>query len=132
MAVTQHRRTGDPHAGLTSAEAARRLASGGRNEVGEGGGHHWAGILASQFRTPLVLVLVIAALVSRLLGERVEALVILLIVSLNALLGFIQEYRGERAVRALRRYVKRSARVHRDGRAVEIPAKQPFFWRFDL
>ena len=70
----------------------------------------------------LIIVLILAALISRILGEATEALVILAIVALNALLGFVQEYRAERAVRALRGLITRTARVWRDGKVVEIAA----------
>jgi len=110
--------------GLTSVEASRRLAADGPNEVAGGGQRHGLRILLAQLRSPLVLVLVLASLVSRLLGERVEALVILLIVALNAALGFVQEYRAERTLRSLRRYLTPTARVRRDGRIVELPAAE--------
>ena len=86
------------------------------------GGRSWARILGAQFATPLVLLLVAAAVIARAVGEPVDATVILLVVVLNAILGFVQEYRADRAVRALRRYVTRTARVRRDGVVQEIPA----------
>jgi Mg2+-importing ATPase len=79
-------------------------------------------VLRAQLASPLPLVLVAAALISRLLGERVDAAVILGIVVLNAALGFFQEHRAERALRDLRRYVTRTARVRRDGTLAELPA----------
>jgi Mg2+-importing ATPase len=109
--------------GLTTEAAARRLASDGPNAIGTERGRHWLGILAGQFRSPLVLVLVAAAGISHLLGERVETGVILAIVAINALLGFVQEYRAEHAVRLLRRLVTRTARVVRDGRPQTVPAE---------
>jgi Mg2+-importing ATPase len=81
-------------------------------------------ILRRQVESPLVLVLVGVAIVSRLLGESVEAVVILLVVVLNGLLGFVQEYRAERALEALRRFVTRMARVRRGSATIEIPAAQ--------
>ncbi|HEU5042424.1 MAG TPA: HAD-IC family P-type ATPase, partial [Gemmatimonadales bacterium] len=113
-----------PPAGLTAEEAARRLARDGPNEVGGDRGRTWPAILAAQFASPLILVLIAAAGLSRLLGERIEATVILLIVLVNAGLGFAQEYRAERAVRALRALVSRTARVRRDGLTREIPARE--------
>jgi magnesium-transporting ATPase (P-type) len=72
-----------PPTGLSADEAARRLAAEGPNTVGIERGRHWAGILAAQFRSPLVLVLVAAAAISHLLGERVETGVILALVAVN-------------------------------------------------
>lgn len=113
-----------PDTGLSSEEAARRLVSQGRNELPRPGERQAARILLAQFASPLVLVLILAAVVSRVLGERTEAAVILCIVALNAGLGFMQEYRAERAVRALRRLVTRTARVRRDGVVAEIDAAE--------
>lgn len=110
--------------GLTSEEAARRLAQDGPNEVARGHTRPALRILRGQLASPLVLVLVGVAVVARLLGETVEATVIVLVVALNALLGFAQEYRAERALQALRRFVTRTARVRRDGRTLEIPAAE--------
>src|SRR5689334_19342094 len=108
--------------GLTSADAARRLSEDGPNEVGRHASRPALRILRKQLGSPLVLVLLGVAIVSRLLGEAVEATVIILVVALNALLGFVQEYRAERALEALRRFVSHTARVRRDGKAMDVPA----------
>jgi magnesium-transporting ATPase (P-type) len=113
----------DP-AGLTSAEAARRLADEGLNEIPSGARRPWLRILAAQLRSPFVGILIAAAAISYLLHERIEATVILLIVALNTTLGFIQEYHADRSLAALRRYVTRGARVYRDGVLREIPAAE--------
>ena len=110
--------------GLSSEEAARRLVNAGRNELPRPGERQALRILLGQFGSPLLLVLILAAAVSWALGERTEAAVILCIVAINALLGFVQEYRAERAVRALRRLVTPTARVRRDGTVVEIAAAE--------
>jgi Mg2+-importing ATPase len=109
--------------GLSAEAAARRLVTEGPNSLGTDQGRHWAGIFVGQFRSPLVLVLVVAAGISHLLGERVETGVILVIVAVNALLGFAQEYRAQHAVRLLRRLVTRTARVVRDGSPKVVPAE---------
>ncbi len=110
--------------GLTTIDAAARRRVVGVNELPRPDARHALQILVSQVATPLVLVLVGAALVARTLGETVESLVILAIIALNALLGFVQEYRAERALRALQRYVSRTARVWRDGTAQDIAAAE--------
>ena len=111
-------------AGLTSAEAARRLAAEGLNELPSGGSRSPLHIFATQLSSPLVGILIAAAAISYLLHERIEATVILLIVALNAALGFVQEYHADRSLAALRRYVTRTARVWRDGALREIPAAE--------
>jgi magnesium-transporting ATPase (P-type) len=103
----------DP-AGLTSAEAARRLADEGLNEIPSGARRPWLRILAAQLRSPFVGILIAAAAISYLLHERIEATVILLIVALNTTLGFIQEYHADRSLAALRRYVIGDHRYLRD------------------
>lgn len=110
-------------AGLDAAEAARRLADHGSNVVARARGRAARDILLRQFTSPLILVLIAAAVVSRYLGEPVEATVIVAIVLVNAALGFLQEYRAERALRALQRFVTHMATVRRGGAPVEVPAE---------
>jgi magnesium-transporting ATPase (P-type) len=85
--------------------------------------HHGWRILLAQFTSPLILVLIGAAIVSRYLGESVEATVIMGIVVVNAALGFVQEYRAERALRALQRFVTHSATVRRAGTLADVPPR---------
>jgi Mg2+-importing ATPase len=117
--VTQN--LGSGAAGLDPGEVTRRLAGYGPNVVARRLRRPAVQIFLSQFVSPLILVLVAAAIVSRYLGESVEATVILAIVIVNAALGFAQEYRAERALRALQRFVTRTARVRRAGQMVEVP-----------
>ena len=79
-------------------------------------------LLARQFRSPLVLILVVAAGLSLFLGEWLDAAIILAIVLGSAALGFAQEYRASAALEALRRRLALTARVLRDGRELVIPA----------
>jgi Ca2+-transporting ATPase len=81
-------------------------------------------VFAAQFTSRLVLLLLIAAILSVFLGERIEAAVILAIIAINALLGFVQEYRAERALVALRTLITHWARVRRDGANRQIPATE--------
>lgn len=111
-----------PPSGLTGAEAGRRLAEHGSNEIHrEKPTSPWA-ILAAQFKGAMIWLLLGACVVSALLGEVVEAVAIGAIVILNALVGFFQEYRAERAVEALRSMTAPRARVVRDGATAVIPA----------
>jgi Mg2+-importing ATPase len=114
-------RLGSSPTGLDAAEAARRLVEDGPNAVARNQRHHGWRILLSQFTSPLILVLIGAAIVSRYLGESVEATVIMGIVVVNAALGFVQEYRAERALRALQRFVTHSATVRRAGTLADVP-----------
>ena len=104
--------TGD---GLTTAEAERRLARLGPNALRT---HHarWYGVLARQVRSPLLVLLLVAATVSFFVGERADAVIIGVIVTLSVGLGFINEYRAERATEALHSQLRHQAVVRRDGR----------------
>ncbi len=111
-------------AGMTSAEAARRLAEYGPNELRAAGRVSPWTVLLGQFKNVLIIILLIATALSALLGHGVEAVVIAVIVLLAVLLGFVQEYRAERAIEALRRMAAPTATVLRDGEEVEIPARE--------
>ncbi len=110
-----------PSTGLTAGEAAARLRTDGPNALGGEGRRSRARILAGQFASPLVLILVAASLVSIAVGDPVEAGIILAIVGLSAGLGFVQEARAEASVAALQARLTLRATVIRDGRAQEVP-----------
>ena len=112
-----------PH-GLTSAEAARRLRLYGPNELEqERPTPAWALVLR-QLRGPLIGILLVAVVVTLLLGEYLDAGVIAAALALNTVIGFTQERQAEQAVRALRRLASPTARVLRDGRDVVIPSRE--------
>ena len=108
--------------GLSSAAAARRLAEVGPNELRHTEGTSPWRILAGQFTSPIVLLMLAAAVISGLLREVADAVAIAAIVVLNAIVGFLQEYRAERAVLALRSMTAPRARVVRDGQQLTVPA----------
>ena len=112
-----------PDEGLTEAEAQKRLAQHGPNELVEKGGRQPLEIIVDQLKEPMVIVLLVAALVSGLLGEFLDVVVILAIVLLNAIIGFTQEYKAEQAIRALREMAVPVVRARRGGHLQEISAK---------
>jgi Ca2+-transporting ATPase len=114
----------DLELGLPEDEAARRLAAGGRNEIERAGGVRPLAILARQFESLVVWILLAAGAVSILLGEHVDGAAILAILVLNAALGFAQELRAERAVVALAKLTAPRARVVRGGRSRILPASE--------
>jgi len=114
----------DPGAGLTVAEAASRLLASGPNELPEGPPLRPARLFLSQFASTMVAVLLGAAAVSALLGDLVDTVAIVAIVLLNALLGFIQEYRAEKAMAALSRLAAPVVKVRRNGEVRELPARE--------
>ena len=114
----------DPVQGLTAAEAAARLAQKGPNALIEGRRRGPARMLLDQFTDFMIVVLLAAAVVSGVIGDVTDTIVILVIVVLNAVIGFIQEYRAEVAIAALRQLAAPVARVLRDGRSHSIPAQE--------
>lgn len=110
--------------GLSDAEAQRRLQEYGPNELVDRGIKSIWSILWDQIREIMVVILIISAGVSALLGEPKDAIVILLIVILNTILGFSQEYRAEQAIAALKKLAVPNVRVLRDGQIREIPARE--------
>ena len=110
--------------GITSAEAAERIKTYGLNELTKKKENTALKILIGQFKSFLVGLLVIAMIVSYLIGEHIDAYVIGIIVILNALLGFIQEYRADKAVESLKKLSAPKAHVMREDRVQEIDATQ--------
>ena len=113
-----------PESGLPAAEAARRLAEGGPNELAEAPRPTFWRMLLDQFNNFIVIILIVASAVSALIGDYVEAGAILAIVILNAVLGVIQERRAEEALAALRRMAAPEAHVIRDGHRLVVPARE--------
>ena len=107
--------------GLTSAAAAERLRLDGPNRIGGSGRRTRLAILVSQLASPLVLILVGASLVSLVVGDEINASIILAIVVMSAALGFVQEARSESAVAALQARLTLRATVVRDGAPHELP-----------
>jgi Ca2+-transporting ATPase len=110
--------------GLSEDEAARRLAEYGPNELAESGVKNPWRILAEQFTSLLIVILIIAAIASAVLGDYEDAIAILAIVVLNAVLGFRQEYRAEKTMLALRQLATPVVRVRRAGEVEEISARE--------
>ena len=109
--------------GLTAAEVARRLDEFGPNELRAAGRVSALSILLEQFQNVLIVILLLATALSAFLGHGVEAIAITVIVLFAVLLGFIQEYRAERAIEALREMAAPNATVLRDGREDRVPAR---------
>ncbi len=112
----------DAHVGLTSQEAAARLQRYGPNELKEKPRPGFLARLLDQFKDFLIIILIVAAVISLLLGEWIDALAILAIVALNATLGVVQESKAEAALAALKKMAAPSARVIRDGHPENVPA----------
>jgi len=114
---------GNGEIGLSKAEANRRLVEHGPNELEAAGRISPWGMLAEQFKNILIIILLIAIVLSALLGHTVEAIAISVIMLFAVLLGFVQEYRAERAIEALKKMAAPTAAVIRDGEEEDIPAR---------
>lgn len=110
----------DRPTGLSESEAAQRLAEFGCNEIAEAGAKSAWRILWDQFTELMVVILLAAAVISALLRDYKDAAAILVIVILNALLGFVQESRAEKAMAALKKLASPSVKVRRGGEVREL------------
>lgn len=108
--------------GLSSEEVNQRLQKYGPNQLEERGLRNPWMVLLSQFTDVMVIVLLIATAISFVIGETTDAIMILIIVILNALLGFSQEYRAERAMEALKKLSVPTVKVRRDNQVKEVDA----------
>ncbi len=110
--------------GLTEKEASARLKEEGENVLESGRKTNPASIFFRQFKDVMVMILLGATIISVLLGEISDAITIILIVLLNAILGFIQEYRTEHTLEALKSMTSPTAKCYRDGNLKEIDASK--------
>ncbi len=110
--------------GLTEAQAQERLKKYGENVLAQAKPPGPVRIFFGQFKDAMVLILLAATAISALLGEWTDAVTIVVIVLLNAVLGFVQEYKTEKTLEALRNMTAPTARVYRDGRLQELPASR--------
>ena len=121
--------TTHPATGLSPAEAARRLQQFGPNEIKRTERPSPWRLLFQQFQNVLIVILLIAAVLSGVMGHEVEAIAIGVIVLFAAVLGFVQEYRAERSMEALRQMAAPTATVLRDGARNSGPRPRPRPWR---
>jgi Ca2+-transporting ATPase len=108
--------------GLSPAEAGRRLREYGPNTLQAARPTAWYTVLVRQFTDVLIFILLVAAVISLAVGEVTDAVVIAIILVLNGLLGFVQEWKAEQAIAALQRMLAPQAAVLRDGREQKVEA----------
>jgi len=110
--------------GLSPNQAEERISRFGVNEIGKKKVRTGLFIFLSQFKNPLVLILLGASIVSTLVGEMTDGIIILVIVTINGALGFFQEYRSEKAVERLGKYITFTAKVIRGGEKKVINTRE--------
>jgi Mg2+-importing ATPase len=108
--------------GLKPAEAGRRLKQFGPNEIKASDKTSTLRLFLSQFRSPLVLILIFAAIVSLIVGEWTDAIIVLAVIFGSTILGFVQEFRADKAVEKLRSKVTIKSRVLRGGQTQTVPS----------
>lgn len=113
---------GTTRQGLSASAAEEKLMQVGPNELQESKKKSIAGMLLAQFKDVMILILLAAAIISGIIGDLTDTIVILIIVLLNAIIGFFQEYRAEKAMQALKQMAVTQARVLRDGYTARLPA----------
>ncbi len=111
-------------AGLSEEEAKKRLKQYGPNEIAKGEAISKFRIFTRQFKSAVIVILVVAALISALLSRFIDASIIVAILVLNAVFGFAQEYKAEKTIAALRKLAAPKAVVIRDGKKKIIPASE--------
>ena len=118
------RELGCREGGLTAAEAGQRLETCGPNELQAGGKKRVFRVFLEQFRDFLVVILILAAAVSAFLGDGESAIVILAVITMNAVLGTVQTVKAAASLDSLRRMSASTAKVERDGHVVQIPGRE--------
>src|SRR5512136_2219935 len=110
--------------GLSAEEAQARLTRYGPNDLTERPRPPWWKLVIDQLNNFVVILLIVASIISALLGDTIEAIVIMAIVVLNAVLGVVQESRAEQALAALKKLAAPEAQVMRDGHRITVPARE--------
>lgn len=110
--------------GLSAEAAAERLEHFGANELTERKGRGMLAILLDQLKSVMILILIAAAVISAFMGEIADAIIVLAIVAINAVLGVVQELKAERSLEALKKMSAPAAKVIRGGKHLQVPARE--------
>jgi len=117
------KRYGTSEKGLSHDDATKRIGAYGHNEIAAKDKRGKLSIFTSQLTSPLVVILVVASVIAGFLGDPTDMAIIIAIILINAVLGFYQEFKSERALAELKKYISFKAKVIRDGRETEIDVR---------
>ncbi len=117
--------------GLTFKEAQQRLTLYGKNEIPKGKKNTVFDILLAQFKSPIILILIIAAIFSILVNSKADCVFIVIVISINAIIGTYQEWNSEKSAEKLQEMIKIKSRVLRDGKIQEINSEDIVIRRYN-
>jgi Ca2+-transporting ATPase len=120
--ITSEFRTSE-HRGLTAGEVQLRLKQYGRNQLAQKRSWKWLTLIFNQFKDALVWILLVAAVLAFFFGETRDVIIILIIVGINAIIGFLQEFKAERILESITKLTTDQTQVIRDGKKQEIDAR---------
>lgn len=106
--------------GLTDKEVAKRLLNDGKNEIPKGKKVTVLDIFIEQFKSPIIIILIVAAIFSILTNSKADCIFILIVIGINAIIGTYQEWNSEKSAEKLQNMIKIKTRVLRDGKIKEI------------
>lgn len=110
--------------GISEGDAKERRKRYGKNALPEGEGISRIKIIIDQFKSPLIYILIVSAVITTILGEYIDTGVIVAVLIINATVGYFQEYKAETSIKALKKMVVTKTRVIRDGKGYEIPSEE--------
>lgn len=115
---------GSSEEGLVKSEVANRLKTHGENKLKKKEGFNAIKVFINQFKSFLIIILILAAILSFIMHSQIDAIIILIIILLNAGIGFFQEYKAERAIESLNKMMVPSAKVLRDNKIIKINSQK--------
>ena len=116
--------------GLTYGEAQKRLEVNGKNEIPKGKKNTVLDIFIEQFKSPIILILIIAAIFSIITNSKADCIFILIVISINAIIGTYQEWNSEKSAEKLQNMIRIKAKVLRDNKLQEIDSEDIVIRRY--
>lgn len=109
--------------GLREKQAKQRLMLNGKNEIPKGKKKTIVGILLQQFKSPIILILIVATIFSVIINSLADAIFILIVIAINAIIGTTQEWNSEKSAEKLQDMIKMKTKVIREGKLIEIDSE---------